>query len=92
MSAIFGILCTGCCAAERSLLPVQMETVSPNRAYVTLTEGRYHQVRRMFAAVGNHVTALHRAQVGNLKLPGDLQAGQYRILNETDISLVLLSR
>ena len=75
---------------EKPLLPVPMEVVSPTRAYVTLTEGRYHQVRRMFAAVGNHVSALHRDRVGNLTLPDDLPAGKYRILNEADLSHVLL--
>ena len=77
---------------EKPLLPVPMEIVSPTRVYVTLTEGRYHQVRRMFAAVGNHVTALHRDRVGNLPLPDDLPAGQYRILSETDLALVLQPR
>ena len=76
----------------KPLLPAQMEVVSPTRAYVTLTEGRYHQVRRMFAAVGNHVTALHRDRVGSLMLPDDLQTGQYRILSEKDLSLVLPPR
>ena len=76
---------------EKPLLPVPMETVSPTRAYVTLTEGRYHQVRRMFAAVGNHVAALHRDRVGGLVLPDDLPAGQYRILNDADLALVLAS-
>ena len=66
-----------------------MEIVSPKRIFVTLTEGRYHQVRRMFAAVGNHVTALHRDRVGGLTLPADLQPGEYRILNDKDISAVL---
>jgi len=65
-----------------------MEIVSPTRAYVTLTEGRYHQVRRMFAAVGNHVVALHRDRIGRLQLPGDLKAGDYRILSDADIALV----
>ena len=50
---------------------------------LTLTEGRYHQVRRMFAAVGNHVEALHRPQVGGLAL-GDLPDGQWRILDDAD--------
>jgi 16S rRNA pseudouridine516 synthase len=76
---------------DRPLLPVPMEKVSSTRAYVTLTEGRYHQVRRMFAAVGNHVTALHRDSVGNLTLPKDLQAGQYCILTTSDLALVLSS-
>src|SRR5665213_1317121 len=74
---------------SKPLLPVQMDVLSSTRAYVTLTEGRYHQVRRMFAAVGNHVTALHRDRIGSLVLPNDLQAGQYRILSEAELSLVL---
>jgi 16S rRNA pseudouridine516 synthase len=77
---------------SKPLLPVQMDVLSSKRAYVTLTEGRYHQVRRMFAAVGNHVTALHRDRVGRLILPDDLKAGEYRILSEADLSLVLQPR
>jgi 16S rRNA pseudouridine516 synthase len=76
----------------KPLLPAQMEVLSSTRAYMTLTEGRYHQVRRMFAAVGNHVTALHRDRVGRLILPDDLKAGEYRILSEADLSLVLQPR
>ena len=76
----------------KPLLPVPMEIVSPKRVYVTLTEGRYHQVRRMFAAVDNHVTALHRDRVGGLNLPHDLPAGEFRILSEADLALVLQPR
>ncbi len=76
----------------KPLLPVQMEALSATRAIVTLTEGRYHQVRRMFAAVGNHVTALHRDRVGDLMLPDDLPAGEYRILGHADLALVLRPR
>lgn len=74
---------------EKPLLPVQMEILSPTEAYVTLTEGRYHQVRRMFAAVGNHVTALHRDRIGDLALPDDLGAGQYRVMTDAEIAMVL---
>jgi 16S rRNA pseudouridine516 synthase len=74
---------------DKPLLPVAMETLSPLSATVTLTEGRYHQVRRMFAALGNHVGALHRDRVGGLALPDDLAPGQYRILSEADIAQVL---
>lgn len=74
---------------EKPLLPVPLEILSPDRAYVTLTEGRYHQVRRMFAAVGNHVTALHRDRIGNLALPDDLPAGEFSILGEAELSQVL---
>jgi 16S rRNA pseudouridine516 synthase len=73
----------------KPLLPVEMEVLSTTRACLTLTEGRYHQVRRMFAAVGNHVTALHRDRVGGLTLRDDLPAGQYRILGPADLALVL---
>ena len=73
----------------KPLLPAPLEIVSSKRVYVTLTEGRYHQVRRMFATVGNHVTALHRDRVGGLNLPDDLPAGEFRILSEADLALVL---
>ena len=62
------------------LLPVEMQMLSPQRARLTLHEGRYHQVRRMFAATGNHVTALHRSQIGGLALDG-LAAGQWCALS-----------
>ena len=65
------------------LLPAELEVVSPTRARLTLHEGRYHQVRRMFAAVGNHVDALHRSHVGGLSL-GDLPEGEWRMLDESD--------
>jgi 16S rRNA pseudouridine516 synthase len=74
---------------DKPLMPARMEALSGTSAYLTLTEGRYHQVRRMFAAVGNHVTALHRDQIGALTLPDDLGPGQYRLLNEADLALVL---
>jgi 16S rRNA pseudouridine516 synthase len=73
---------------DKPLLPVPMETLGPNHARVTLMEGRYHQVRRMFAAVGNHVTALHRDRVGGLALPDDLAPGQYRLLTTGDLDAV----
>jgi len=71
---------------DRPLLPVAMEAQDATHCAVTLTEGRYHQVRRMFAALGNHVEALHRDRVGGLDLPADLPAGDFRILAEPDIS------
>ncbi|MES2859572.1 MAG: pseudouridine synthase [Pseudomonadota bacterium] len=65
------------------LLPAEMEVLDGRNVRLTLHEGRYHQVRRMFAAVGNHVEALHRERVGGLTL-GDLPAGQWRILGDED--------
>ena len=72
----------------RPLLPAVMETLSPTEALLTLTEGRYHQVRRMFAAVGNHVVALHRESMGGLSLPDDLPAGAFRLMSDADLAAI----
>ncbi len=64
----------------KPLLPAVLEVLSDTVVHLTLTEGRYHQVRRMFAAVGNHVDALHRDRIGTLDLPSDLAAGSFRLL------------
>ena len=66
------------------LLPARLDVLGPRRARLTLHEGRYHQVRRMFAATGNHVEALHRPQVGGLALDG-LPEGQWRALDAADL-------
>lgn len=73
---------------DRPLLPVHLDVADATHCAVTLTEGRYHQVRRMFAAVGNHVTALHRDRVGGLDLPADLAAGDYRVMIPGDVAAV----
>ncbi|WP_166424219.1 pseudouridine synthase [Paraglaciecola sp. 20A4] len=64
---------------EEQCLPAKIEIVEENVANVTLNEGKYHQVRRMFAACGYHVDALHRAQFGEYSL-GDLAEGEWRAL------------
>ncbi|WP_262271135.1 pseudouridine synthase [Microvirga yunnanensis] len=74
---------------DKPLLPARLEVMSSTSATLTLTEGRYHQARRMFAALGNHVTALHRDRIGGLALPEDLEPGQYRLLGEADLAQVL---
>jgi 16S rRNA pseudouridine516 synthase len=73
----------------RPLLPAHLTQLNQNEALVTLHEGRYHQVRRMFAATGNHVTKLTRISIGELKLPQDLPEGEWRILSPQEISLIL---
>ncbi|KAB7775995.1 pseudouridine synthase [Xanthomonas sp. LMG 12459] len=73
------------------LLPVQLETLGPRQVRVALHEGRYHQVRRMFAAVCNHVVALHRSHIGGLGL-GDLAPGQWRALDAADMTRLFESR
>lgn len=65
------------------LLPAGLEVLGPRQARLTLHEGRYHQVRRMFAALGNHVQSLHRVQVGGLTLDG-LEVGRWRLLDAAD--------
>lgn len=72
-------------AEEQPLLPAELEVLAPRQARLTLHEGRYHQVRRMFAAVGNHVQALHRSRIGGLELDG-LAAGQWRMLEDADLA------
>jgi 16S rRNA pseudouridine516 synthase len=66
------------------LAPARLEVLAPRQARLTITEGRYHQVRRMFAAVGNHVEALHRRQIGGLTLE-NLAPGQWRALTRADL-------
>jgi 16S rRNA pseudouridine516 synthase len=73
---------------DKPLAPSTLEPLSPTSAYLTVTEGRYHQVRRMFAAVGNHVEALHRDRVGSLDLPADLEPGRHRLMTAKDIAAV----
>lgn len=73
---------------DKPLLPAKLEPLSERQAWLTITEGRYHQVRRMFAAVGNHVEALHRDRIGGLELPADLEAGGFRLMDAADIAAV----
>ena len=68
---------------QKPLLPAEMEVLGSTHARLTLHEGRYHQVRRMFAAAGNHVEALHRVSVGGATL-GDLPSGEWRALDDAD--------
>lgn len=69
------------------LAPAQLVALGPRRARLTLHEGRYHQVRRMFAAVGNHVLALQRVAIGALSLDG-LAAAQWRVLAPAEIERI----
>lgn len=69
------------------LAPAKMAASGPQSAYITIVEGRYHQVKRMFAAVGNHVEVLSRTAIGGLDL-GDLAPGAWRILSPADIGRI----
>ena len=65
-----------------------LEVLGSRHARVTLYEGRYHQVRRMFAAVGTHVVALHRQSIGSLGL-GTVALGQWRELSFEEVAALL---
>ncbi len=71
-----------------SLEPAQLEVLGPRRVRLAITEGRYHQVRRMFAAVGNHVEALHRASIGGLALDERLAPGAWRMLTPEEVAAI----
>lgn len=73
---------------DKPLKPAGLEILSPTEARVSVTEGRYHMVRRMFAAVGNHVEALHRERLGGLSLPDDLPPGEWRLLDADEIAAI----
>lgn len=76
-----GILLQG---EEQVTLPAELVCVSPRQVLLTITEGRYHQVKRMFAAVGNRVVGLHREKVGELSL--DVAVGEWRYLTEEEVA------
>jgi 16S rRNA pseudouridine516 synthase len=73
---------------RKPLLPARLEVHGATSATLEIAEGRYHQVRRMFAAVGNHVTALHRLSVGGLSLPADLAPGEYRAATPLELERI----
>jgi len=73
---------------EKPVAPAVLEPLGEREAWLTVTEGRYHLVRRMFAALGNHVEALHRDRIGALGLPEDLEPGQFRRLTQAEIEQI----
>ena len=82
-----GVLLTG----EKKLTqPATLFFIDNDLAQVRLSihEGKYHQVKRMFAAVGNHVAALHRESIGDITLDPALLPGQYRTLTEREIASI----
>lgn len=77
-----GILLQG---ESKVTLPAQLEVIHSREVLLTIVEGRYHQVKRMFAAVGNRVISLHRESVGGISL--DVELGCWRNLCEDEISV-----
>lgn len=73
---------------DKPLAPAEMDVISDREVLLRVTEGRYHQVRRMFAATGNHVEELHRGCLGGLTLPDGLGPGEWNILSEEDVAAI----
>ncbi|MCV6610189.1 MAG: 16S rRNA pseudouridine(516) synthase RsuA [Amphritea sp.] len=73
---------------DQPTLPATLEIISDTEARVTLQEGRYHQVKRMFAAMGNKVIGLHREQIGSIVLDDELEPGEYRFLTAEEVASV----
>ncbi|NPA72668.1 MAG: pseudouridine synthase, partial [Gammaproteobacteria bacterium] len=65
--------------------PAPIEVISSTHCRLTIYEGRYHQVKRMFAAVGNRVVNLHREEVGEITLEATLAIGQFRALSKAEV-------
>lgn len=80
---VAGVLLHG---EEKPTQPATVEAITATEVWLTITEGRYHQVKRMFAAVGNHVVALHRDRIGTIELDPALAPGDYRPLTPTEIA------
>ena len=66
-----------------------MDIIDDRTVLLSIAEGKYHQVKRMFAALGNHVEALHRTQVGGIVLDPLLEPGDYRALTEEEVASIL---
>lgn len=76
---------------EKSITKPAILDILPekNKAFITITEGKFHQVKRMFAAIGLTVTFLKRISMGDLKLDEKLKPGEYRPLTDEEVSLLL---
>ncbi len=68
--------------------PAVLEVLSAQEVLLTISEGKYHQVKRMFAAIGNRVVGLHREQIGDIILDDELQLGQWRFLTDIEINSI----
>ncbi|GAA3967578.1 pseudouridine synthase [Allohahella marinimesophila] len=68
--------------------PALLEPLNAKSCYVTISEGRYHQIKRMFAARGNRVTSLHRLSMGEIRLDPALAPGEWRALTPDEIASI----
>jgi 16S rRNA pseudouridine516 synthase len=73
---------------SKPTLPAQLELLGHHTAKIKITEGKYHQVKRMFAAIGNRIVKLHRESIGKIQLDPQLQPGSYRMLTAAEIASI----
>jgi 16S rRNA pseudouridine516 synthase len=73
---------------REATLPAKLDVITEHEVRLTIREGKYHQVKRMFAALGNKVEALHRERIGDIVLDEELEPGEYRYLTEQEINSV----
>ena len=74
---------------DKNFLPAEMKIIGDNKALVEICEGKFHQVKRMFSAVGAEVTALRRLRIGEVFLDEGLKPGEFRELTENEIKDIL---
>ncbi|MDD2493095.1 MAG: 16S rRNA pseudouridine(516) synthase [Bacilli bacterium] len=68
--------------------PAILEMVASNKAYISISEGKYHQIKKMCLKVGKKVTYLKRVAIGELQLDANLSAGEYRLLTDEEIEIL----
>jgi 16S rRNA pseudouridine516 synthase len=73
---------------KRRCLPASMEVIDDHHIRLCISEGKYHQVKRMITSLGNQVVSLHRLQIGGIELDPELEPGDYRPLTEDEIASI----
>ena len=73
---------------KRRCLPASMEVIDDHHIRLCISEGKYHQVKRMMTSLGNHVVSLHRLQIGGIELDPNLEPGDYRPITEEEIASI----
>ena len=74
---------------KQKAAPAKIEWLGENQCEITVTEGKFHEVRRLFRALGNEVVKLERIAIGGLHLPKELKPGKWRELNQEEMSLLV---
>lgn len=73
---------------KRRCLPASMEIIDDHHIYLSISEGKYHQVKRMITTLGNEVVSLHRLQIGEIQLDPQLEPGDYRPLSDAEVASI----